>query len=321
MKCKYCNTELKKGAKFCPNCGKEVIDFGRCIKCGEYIKTGALFCPQCGAKQQMEDLAVDDNSQQETVITDSFNKEDAVIHEQETIKEIEEPQDVVRNATQDEDVKCPTSETPTDNVTDTFESYESGHSSKRWLWILGIILLLGIVSGGWYFFNGGYKGNEVMPPIEETDSIAEVSDSTDTEMNNYDTPTAMAFLEQFYKGDYEDYDYIKKHVTEYVLNKLRDDYDYDDCEKCLATWVFSAYPAGGDMNLEEGPILFLTDTEGKYRIDFNYSFYDGENKGYETRTVFVTVTQIDGKYFISDYEIEENNPEDNVLLDSLENVN
>lgn len=33
----------------------------------------------------------------------------------------------------------------------------SGHNSKTWLWILGIILLLGVVSGGYYFFNSGIK--------------------------------------------------------------------------------------------------------------------------------------------------------------------
>ena len=51
MKCRYCNTEIKQGAKFCPNCGKEVLDNDICFSCGKKIKTGAKFCPHCGANQ------------------------------------------------------------------------------------------------------------------------------------------------------------------------------------------------------------------------------------------------------------------------------
>ena len=86
MKCKYCNAELRQGAKFCSICGKEVVDM--------------------------------------------IHEEETVSHEQEAIK----PQNVIMSATQD--VKCHTSMPPTDNVADTIEPYESGHSSKRWLWML-----------------------------------------------------------------------------------------------------------------------------------------------------------------------------------------
>ena len=55
MKCKYCYAELKQGAKFCPFCGKKVLEQEKCVKCGEQIKAGALFCPYCGSKQQVEE--------------------------------------------------------------------------------------------------------------------------------------------------------------------------------------------------------------------------------------------------------------------------
>lgn len=34
-----------------------------------------------------------------------------------------------------------------------FEPNKSGRSSKTWLWILGVILLFGIIGGGWFFLN------------------------------------------------------------------------------------------------------------------------------------------------------------------------
>lgn len=55
MKCKYCYAELKQGAKFCPFCGKKVLEQEKCVKCGEQIKAGALFCPYCGSKQRVEE--------------------------------------------------------------------------------------------------------------------------------------------------------------------------------------------------------------------------------------------------------------------------
>ncbi len=51
MKCKYCNTELKDGVKFCHNCGKIVNTSIKCVNCGKTIEDGISFCPYCGSKQ------------------------------------------------------------------------------------------------------------------------------------------------------------------------------------------------------------------------------------------------------------------------------
>ena len=51
MKCKYCNTEVKAGMKFCPKCGKELFQLVTCNHCGAQIKAGLPFCPNCGARQ------------------------------------------------------------------------------------------------------------------------------------------------------------------------------------------------------------------------------------------------------------------------------
>lgn len=112
MKCQYCNSELRQGAKFCSNCGKEVSD---------------------------------------------------ITHKEKTVY-VTEPQK--------------------DNVADTLEPYESGRSSKKWIWILGVVLLLCIVGGGWLFLNDGHFGNEVAAPTEEVDSIAEVADSIGADIHS-----------------------------------------------------------------------------------------------------------------------------------------
>lgn len=50
--CPNCKTYVKKGAKFCYECGnKMTFEKKNCIKCNTLIKKTAKFCPECGAKQ------------------------------------------------------------------------------------------------------------------------------------------------------------------------------------------------------------------------------------------------------------------------------
>lgn len=55
MKCKYCNTDIEQDARFCPNCGKDLSKYNRCIKCGELLDKGTSFCPYCGVEQPKYD--------------------------------------------------------------------------------------------------------------------------------------------------------------------------------------------------------------------------------------------------------------------------
>lgn len=138
--------------------------------------------------------------------------------------------------------------------------------------------------------------------VPETVVVDTIPISSEMEETNDLPSSPLAFLEQFYK-EFGDDGYLEQHVTANVLNKLKRDYGYD-CPSgdCLATWVFEAYPPGADLELDEGPIISSTDKEGRYKVDFRYTSYNGEQKGYETRSVYLTVTEIDGKYLISDYE-------------------
>ncbi|WP_400206916.1 SPFH domain-containing protein [Methanomethylophilus alvi] len=43
-----CGFSVKKGSKFCPECGKPLIAV--CPQCGNQIQPGAKFCPECGGK-------------------------------------------------------------------------------------------------------------------------------------------------------------------------------------------------------------------------------------------------------------------------------
>ncbi len=46
--CPSCNTPLPQGAKFCPGCGKPVVQNTFCTNCGNQVPQGAKFCPNCG---------------------------------------------------------------------------------------------------------------------------------------------------------------------------------------------------------------------------------------------------------------------------------
>ncbi len=50
LTCAKCGAELGKDAKFCPECGEKVVNKNVCAKCGATLKKGAKFCPECGNK-------------------------------------------------------------------------------------------------------------------------------------------------------------------------------------------------------------------------------------------------------------------------------
>lgn len=46
--CPKCGASVGKDAKFCPECGQKLVL--TCSKCGAELKAGAKFCPECGTK-------------------------------------------------------------------------------------------------------------------------------------------------------------------------------------------------------------------------------------------------------------------------------
>ena len=47
--CTKCGAEVKKGSKFCPECGQKMNITKTCSKCGAELKPNAKFCSECGA--------------------------------------------------------------------------------------------------------------------------------------------------------------------------------------------------------------------------------------------------------------------------------
>ena len=51
MKCRFCDSDIEQDAQFCPNCGKDLSKFSKCVKCGELLDNDTVFCPHCGTEQ------------------------------------------------------------------------------------------------------------------------------------------------------------------------------------------------------------------------------------------------------------------------------
>lgn len=48
--CPSCKASVKKGSKFCPECGTPMPVNKFCSECGTKLEAGAKFCPECGTK-------------------------------------------------------------------------------------------------------------------------------------------------------------------------------------------------------------------------------------------------------------------------------
>ena len=288
---------LEDDELFCHECGtKQETEEGaaqveettapqekKCIHCGETIEEDNAFCPYCGKPQVVEE------------VKESEAEKEPVAEEKTEPKQEENPAQEEKTGPKEASIQEKSKE-------QTIYEWEEEKKSKKWIWILLAVLLAG--AGAWYFFsqnNYPSESEQTMAEAVDTDSIEEPD-----EIDEYDDVPAspLAFLEQFYKGDYEKEDYIKQHVTANVINKLKRDYEYE-CPSgdCLATWVFTAYPPGSDLYLEEGPIITESKEEGKYSVYYSYYSQGQSGRIYKPRGLLVSVTQIDGKYLISDYEL------------------
>ena len=297
MKCKFCQAEIDQDAQFCTNCGKDLSKLRKCVNCHEFIDDDSDFCPYCGSKQP--DIKVCPNCGSYLDLSErtcakcgySFYRE-------------KETNSMTNQSQQKICVDELQEERREREEVDTLLDDEP--NSKKWIWILLSVFIIGV--GAWYFYQNSGWSKDRTTQTEAIDSDS-VSISEEKEDAVDETPTSpLAFLEDFYKGEMGDEGYIEQYVTASVLKKLKNDYEYE-CPSgdCLADWVFTAYPAGADLDLEKGPIITETSEEGKYKVDFKYSGYNGDRKTYETRTVYLTVSEVDGKYVISDYKVKDDN--------------
>lgn len=284
--CKNCKTMLEDDEMFCHECGakqetketesqveEQVAPEGKkCIHCGELIEADSMFCPFCGKPQAVEEEKPEEPQQESVKAEPEQSKESEPVAspQPEQVQPEEEP---------------------------TIEEEEK-KKSKAWLWILLVLLIAG--GAGWYLYNSDSQEpvSQETPIDNETINEPNVSD---LEKENEEK---LEFVKDFYQH-YLNEVYLKNNVDESVLNKLRRDYPYE-CEEgdCLATWVFSAYPPGTELELEEGPIIKQINS-GTFKVEFKYSYMSGGQQFYENRSIRICVGMHNGRYKIVSYDYDE----------------
>ena len=324
--CSKCKTMLEDDEMFCHECGaKQEIheteiqdeetqpqsEGKKCINCSETIETDSMFCPFCGKTQDVIQKKTEK-------IIDEYEIEETQNKSIKKCKYCGHPFEFdydfcpvcLKPQTLDKDKESPKVNTGFEDskveqeVTQEEPAYEEEgkKSSKKWFWILLALLVVG--AGGWYFYdNSGWSDDRVaQEEAIDTDSIPMPDEQ---EEYTEETPTSeIGFLNQFYKGEIGDEGYIQQHVTANVLNKLKRDYEYEcPSNDCIATWVFTAYPPGADLELEEGPIITKSKEADKYSVYYSYYTQGKSGRIYHPAGLLVSVTQVDGKYLISDYEL------------------
>lgn len=268
-----------------------------CPKCKAQLEDDAIFCGVCGTRLEMDETEA---HVEEAVVSEKkycihcggvLDENGSFCPYCGKTQDVEEEQ---KEEPQQESVEPPQPEQPKEQPV----YYEEDENSIPWRTILVVVLIA--AGAGWYFF---IRDTGDTTPKDSKSSI-EMKDNTPVVEEEKSEPTTpLAFLEEFYKGNLNDADYIKQHVTASVLNKLKRAYE-SDCPSgdCLATWVFSAYPPGSDLELEEGPIITESE-DGKYSVYYKYYSLGQNGKRYNPRGLLVTITKIDDKYMISDYEL------------------
>ncbi len=111
--------------------------------------------------------------------------------------------------------------------------------------------------------------------IRLADSIR-VADSTRAADSTARVKKAIQFITDMYdNGKYTDYDFLRKHCTDKMLQYLHDNYDYD-CESgdCFAVWMFRSDEQDGPD--EPNGIVSV---EPKGDDWYLYTFYDMGFKG------------------------------------------
>ncbi len=148
-----------------------------CPKCKAIMEDDALFCGVCGTKFDMEET--EPHVEEQSVIEEKYCIHCGKSMEADSLYcphcgKPQEVEEVKQNASQEQKYE----EEPQQDETSKYE-LEEEKKSKTWLWILGAILLLGILGGGYYIMNNKKEGEEVSAYVQETDSIPEISVSSD----------------------------------------------------------------------------------------------------------------------------------------------
>ena len=239
----------------------------KCIYCGETIEADSTFCPYCGKSQEEEESEMFKTNEFSNEVTQTEN----TILKEESIEKYSDEEHA--------------------------EDHPAEKKSKGYLWI--ILVLLIACGGTWYI-----GGDSLLEKFSSSENDKEDVEELKAEEERKKNEEMLAFVKDFYLHYKDDDDYVYNNVTKEVLKQLKRDYPYY-CDEgdCLATWVFSAYPVGADMNLEVGPII--TQHGSIFVVTFKYSYIVNGMKKYEERSIRLYVEGNNGQYKIVAYSYDD----------------
>lgn len=273
MKCQYCNTELKQGAKFCPNCGKEVVAFDVCKGCGQQIKVGASFCPHCGANQNEVTTPIQEINKPE--VPDTY---------------------VVETKKQDE---IPVVEAH-DEVEEVFLMDEEEGNSKKWLWIVGV-LLIGVIGGGFYFWNTN-KGGSLSLAEVDADSVM-VADTVVTDLKSVEvinTRLIDIFSKAFNMSDEDAINkFFSKEYRELYAKVEQHDNTHIDVGD-IGFWNGNIWDGGQDGNPEEAKIVSVHHSDDDTKAYAEVNFIHREGEYHSENFLSVDLVFEDGNWYIDE---------------------
>lgn len=242
----------------CPNC-KYTLEFDETpYESGTSVE---LECPICG-----QEIAVYIDKKEETVNTEE-NKDE----------ENPEPHPSPYNPSERTTLTSVSEQTPPANNNPRQEEptivYVETESSNSYKWLFIALFVIGIAFI-WYMSSSGKQS-----PTEDTaDSTAVVDTIIEEDVVEELSEEEMItqFITEMYnQSKYNDYNFLYKHCTKKLIQKLKFDYEYDG--DGLAVWDFRTisqdYKSESEKNY--GVVDVVYDGNGWY----TYSFYDGGWKG------------------------------------------
>ena len=117
----------------------------------------------------------------------------------------------------------------------------------------------------------------------KADSCVKVEDDSPKGLTEEDAKIIEFLTDMYDNHKYEDYDFLRAHCTEKLLNKLSQKYDYECSQDvCYAIWLFRTQAQDGPSNRSE-IVRVKPEGDGWY----TYDFYDMGIKGRNRVRVFV----------------------------------
>lgn len=315
-KCLYCGAKIADDSLFCTECGKEQNGI-ICPHCGTVVNEGDVFCTECGKRiDKVSSTTTPESIKPKcphcgTVVNegDMFCTECGKTINEKTNPQVVEQVKEERKITQ---VKlavppppkktCPhcgymveENEVLCDHcgrlLVEGVEEEIKKKTFKDYLpYIIAVVVVLTLIGGAWWYWDSSNQRVERERAIADSLEVVR-QDSTEkanakleeerklTEKEQH-IEACIAWLDKFYKGlDKADYDgdYVRKYITHNAEQFLIQEYDYDECNNCLATWLFS-YEVGDVGNIIEHRIDVIDDNT--YEVTSIFDGGDGESGQY-----------------------------------------